>query len=314
MAKGIKGSTKKKTYSYALELFSNAGYSLVSKEYMGSRIPLHSICPKGHDYFVPLTLFENRKFRCPECSGNKPYTLEKARAEFLSRGCNPIFTEYRKNTIPLKTECPNGHSWLVTLNNLQKKGVHCPKCSNFVVKHNIEYVRNFFNSEGYELISDIYIDSGILLNVKCPKRHDWQIRFGDFYNSGYRCPGCSEKGASKAENELMGIIKNIYPKTQKFRDRKVKIEGKPYIKGFDIDIFVPEINMGIEFDGIYHHSIGGLKRGRPNWPDQDLLNYHAIKDSWFLQKNIQILHIYEKNWLDNKQSCIEKCLCFLGVK
>jgi hypothetical protein len=42
-------------------------------------------------------------------------------------------------------------------------------------------------------------------------------------------------------------------------DNKVKIKGKPYIHGFDIDIFIPELNIGIEFDGGYYHTFAGLK-------------------------------------------------------
>jgi hypothetical protein len=119
--------------------------------------------------------------------------------------------------------------------------------------------------------------------------------------------------SSKAELYLLDIIKKHYPKTQKLMDRKVKIENMPNIHGFEIDIYVPELRKGIEFDGLYSHSIEGLKRGRPKWSNTELSNYHETKDFWFLSKNIEILHIKEEDWKNNKENCIQKCFMFLNI-
>lgn len=116
------------------------------------------------------------------------------------------------------------------------------------------------------------------------------------------------------EKSLADRITALYPKTQKLRDRKVKIEGKPHIQGFDIDIYIPELRKGVEFDGDYWHSIPGLKRSRDNWPEEDLVNYHKIKDTWFKTKGIDILHINEEDWLKDRQECIDKCMKFLEGK
>lgn len=118
-------------------------------------------------------------------------------------------------------------------------------------------------------------------------------------------------GTSRPERELFGIIRGIFPNTESVRDATVKIKGKPHIKGFDIDIFVPELNLGIEFDGTWTHSFKGLKRGRKHWPDEDIRNYHKLKDGWFKTKGIKILHIKQKDWDRDKESCIKKCLDFL---
>lgn len=118
---------------------------------------------------------------------------------------------------------------------------------------------------------------------------------------------------SKAEVFLFNEIKKRYPKTQKFVVRKKDlIPDKPYIHGFDIDIYVPELRKGIEFDGNYFHSIEGLRRSRPHWPEEGLADYHDIKDGYFASKGIKILHIREKDWLKDSQSCIDKCLEFLS--
>ncbi len=119
-------------------------------------------------------------------------------------------------------------------------------------------------------------------------------------------------GISAEEKELLAAISKVYPSAKRLRKTKIKVNGKPHIQGFDADIYVPELNKAVEFDGTYHHSFEGLKRARPNWSYNDIRNYHEIKDSYFLSIGIQILHIKEQDWKKDKFTCIQKCLDFLG--
>jgi hypothetical protein len=120
-------------------------------------------------------------------------------------------------------------------------------------------------------------------------------------------------GSSGPERELMTIIKESYPSAKKLKDTKVKIKDRPYAHGFEIDIYIPELNLGIEFDGTWYHSFEGLKRSRPEWPDEAISNYHQIKDDWFLSsKGIKILHINGLEWKTKKEQSLLKILQFLG--
>jgi hypothetical protein len=124
-------------------------------------------------------------------------------------------------------------------------------------------------------------------------------------------PACN---SSNCENELFNYIKSVHPGVCKLRDRKVKIKHRPHVKGFDLDIYVPKLKKAIEFDGTYWHSFEGLKRSRKNWSDEDINNYHKLKDGWFASKGIKILHIAEADWYKNKDGCVKKCLSFLDQK
>jgi hypothetical protein len=109
-------------------------------------------------------------------------------------------------------------------------------------------------------------------------------------------------------NEVTKITKNVI----KLRKVGISIPNKPHIKGFDIDIFIPELNKGIEFDGDYWHSVRGLRRSREHWPEEDLRDYHKIKDNFFKQKyDISILHIKECDWKNNKKKELQKVRKFL---
>ena len=92
---------------------------------------------------------------------------------------------------------------------------------------------------------------------------------------------------------------------------RVFILGKPHIMGFELDIYVSEARKAIEFDGSYWHSDQGLKRNRSHWPQEDIDNYHILKDTYFKLKGIEILHINEEEWTNNPQVAVEKCFKFL---
>jgi hypothetical protein len=120
-------------------------------------------------------------------------------------------------------------------------------------------------------------------------------------------------GSSGPEREILAIVKQYFPTAKKIKDCSVRIDGKPHIKGFDIDTFVPELKLGIEFNGTYWHSLEGLSRGRKHWPKEDLKKYHQLKNRWFRSKGINILHIKQKDWISDKQACVDKLLVFLGI-
>ena len=60
-------------------------------------------------------------------------------------------------------------------------------------KYSCEYVKNFIESEGYQLLSDTYKNTRTKLLLKCPIGHEYKATFGNFKNRNSRCPVCSKK-------------------------------------------------------------------------------------------------------------------------
>ena len=118
------------------------------------------------------------------------------------------------------------------------------------------------------------------------------------------------KKFGKMEDELRKFVAKYY-ECKKYRDNQIDIEGKPFIKRLEIDILIPELNKGIEFDGTYWHSSAVLRERRPHWPETDILNYEKIKDEYFKSKGIEILHITEADWLSSRKKCKQRVLRFL---
>lgn len=103
----------------------------------------------------------------------------------------------------------------------------------------------------------------------------------------------SETGPSfsKKEKEILLYVKSIYNGTI--------IENNHSVLGNqELDIYLPEMNIAIEFNGAYWHS--EQIKGK---------NYHKDKTKLCLDKGIRLIHIYEWEW-DNQKEMIKTFLRF----
>ena len=149
--------------------------------------------------------------------------------------------------------------------NLEKYGVDNFSKSeesreNFIISNHPNYIK--------------YINDRIsLFNCDLNKNHEFQIHGDNFYsriNSNLPiCTICYPIGDNKSIKEkiLLEYIQSIYSGEV--------ISG--YRDGIEIDIFLPELKLGIEFNGLYWHS----NKFRES-------NYHVDKLNWFKSKNIDI--------------------------
>ena len=92
-----------------------------------------------------------------------------------------------------------------------------------------------------------------------------------------------------------------YTKTQKHIFKLIETNNKilNYRKIFkgkgEIDIFLPEIKLGIEYDGLMFHSEGNLNKGKIKDINK---NYHLNKTEMCENKGIQLFHIFEGENID----------------
>lgn len=97
------------------------------------------------------------------------------------------------------------------------------------------------------------------------------------------------RGVSKAELEIFEWFK-----TNKIQVEKIYSDDKK----FEVDIFLKDFNLGIEFNGLYWHSYEMLTT---RMSDEDAKTYHLRKTEYFRNKGIQIIHIWENEWRDNEE-------------
>jgi hypothetical protein len=100
---------------------------------------------------------------------------------------------------------------------------------------------------------------------------------------------------SVGQLQVIDFIKSIYNGEILCNDRKV-LEGK------EIDILLPELNIGIEYDGIFWHSQNSSGK----------INYHKEKDLLAKSKGIKLFHILDLEWNNKKELVKSRLQSLLG--
>lgn len=92
-----------------------------------------------------------------------------------------------------------------------------------------------------------------------------------------------DSNISGKEIELLNFIKDNY-------DGEIITNSKRIIKPYELDIYLPEFKLAFEFNGLYWHSEIYKEK-----------TYHKMKFDLCKDKNIQLIQIYEDEWLYNKE-------------
>lgn len=95
-----------------------------------------------------------------------------------------------------------------------------------------------------------------------------------------RCLTCFPKHAfvSKKETEVADWIRSIYTGT-------VETSNRSLINPFELDIYIPDKHLAVEFDGMYWHS--------DRFKEKD---YHQKKSILCIEKGVRLIHVPELVW------------------
>jgi hypothetical protein len=219
-------------------------------------------CPEGDDHeWNAVIANRNKGIGCPICSNQKVVrsnSFGTVNPE-LSREWHPTkngkVTPY--DVLPSTNKriwwmCPKGvdHEWQATLNN-RSFGKSCPICSGHkVVNSNSletlypEIAKQWHLTKNGKLTpKDVPASTAKKIWWKCPKGddHEWQATVNHRTN-GTGCPKCNP-AYSIPELRIFCELKAIFP----------DVQHRAIIEKNEVDIFIPELNFGIEYDGIYWH-------------------------------------------------------------
>jgi hypothetical protein len=114
--------------------------------------------------------------------------------------------------------------------------------------------------------------------VRCKTHTDFMI-FRPATALPQGCPTCNNNGTSKAQQDIANWLISL----------NIKL-----VQGFklgrkQIDIYVPELKLGIEYNGLYWHN--------ENSPEPRLRQYHREKMKLANEQGIRLITIFEDEWL-----------------
>jgi len=237
---------------------------------------------KTNDFIEKLKIQNNKKFGVDWYLSTDEFKLKSSTTNIEKYGDkSPMRNEFVKNK--------------VVSTNLKKIGVKYPMMSDEVknkskqtnlTKYGVAYISQVEDFRKNQIItSDVdYIRYDVETKsslFRCDKGHEFLIK-SDNYLSRKKlnisiCTTCFPIGnsISIAEQELFEFISSIYDGNivQSYRD------------GLEIDIYIPDLKIGFEFNGLYWHSES--YKGK---------NYHLKKLNYFKSKEIRVFFIWEDDW------------------
>ena len=101
---------------------------------------------------------------------------------------------------------------------------------------------------------------------------------------------------TKPQLELKDFIENELGVEASLNNRKL-------LNGLEIDILIDELKLGIEYNGLYYHT---EKMGKDR-------NYHLNKTKLMNKKGYKLIHIFEDEWVSNKELIKNKIIHLSGL-
>lgn len=262
----------------------------------GSTKRSHWVCDLGHSWQA-ITQSVTSGHGCPVCAGKVVLIgfndIETTSPELLPlwdyelnnlQGVHPTNISARSN-IEVAWRCRKLHRWVAPVYSISRRNV-CPYCSGKrvipgrtdILATHPEITNYLHPTKNADIdLASVSPYGRQRLWMFCGK-HEWSVRAYHFTKSGSRCPKCTHK-VSRSE--------------MRFADHVRDVEGidtvvTNYREGlgvYEVDVYIPALNLGIEFNGVYYHSEKFRKQGA-----------HQQKAINLISSGLRLMVVWEDDW------------------
>ena len=282
----------------AINLHGNLyDYSLVN--YVNNKIKIKIIC-KYHGVFEQKPNDHLRGLRCFKCFG----TIKKTTEDFIMDAIkihkhkyDYSLVDYKNNKMKVKIICKE-HGLFEQVAKSHLNGNGCSKC-----KSNCKLTIDIFISESikihgfkYDYSKVIYTNTHTKSIITC-KKH------GDFSQKAYKhiqgrgCPKCKN---SKGMDKICRLLENN--KIKYLTEQTIPNCVSPKGKSLLFDIFIPSLNIYIEYDGEQHFKEVKIWGGEKSYTELKIRD--KIKDDFCLNNNITLYRISYKDNIEHEMDKI----------
>lgn len=287
-------------------------------EYINNKTPLQLYCNIHKEYFFVSTNdhLGKKLCGCPKCGleKRKPSKTPKTFEEFVLKakeihGDKYTYVDHLEsygNDELVNIICPVHGVFTKKVGEhirSSRKGGGCQKCSREELTKMSSSTKDHFinkasdihnNKYDYSLLPTILVGSHV--NIICPIHGKFK-QFKNNHLQGHGCPRCSNK-ISKPEEQIVDFIKTLKPNIQIVQSYRPK-----WLNGKEIDIYIPDFNLGIEYNGsIYHHSSKSAYLNSFLQKTSKSPMYHFDKWKLCYDNGVTLLSIYDFYWkIPNKQ-------------
>lgn len=161
-----------------------------------------------------------------------------------------------------------------------------------------EISKKLLINKGYNVVN---IHNKFIYELKCKNEHNYKTTAQTILNrekmNSIQCTICHPINSliSGGELQLLNFIKENY-------NGIILIQDKTILKGKHLDIYLPELKIAFEYNGLYWHS--------ELYKDKQ---YHLNKTKLCEEQGILLIHIWEDLWLYDKEKTKSFILNKLGI-
>lgn len=271
-------------------------YTYENTVYVRSADKIEVTCPTHGAFLVTANnhVSASNLCGCPECYGNKKISvsqfIDKAKAIHEGKYDYSLsqFTNSQKH---IQIICPE-HGVFKQTPTRHLAGRGCQICGGTARQSKQKLIDRALAVHG-----DIYDYSQVSnsaratdnVTIICKLHGPFQQKLKLHISREYGCVQCGQK--SKSEFELAEYLAEL---------TTVERRNKSIIKPKEIDIWLPNEQIGIEFHGIYWHTADRVA------------NLHREKWEMAQSKGIRLIQIFEDEWLNKKDIVKARLSAMLG--
>lgn len=259
----------------------NEKYDYSKVVYVNSKTKICIICPE-HGEFWQQPRHHLSGSGCPKCKGKNKTTDELIDDFKKVHGVKYDYSQvhFVKTSQKVCVGCET-HGYFYVTPNHHLQGVGCPKCGGSCKSNKEEFSEraNAIYNNYYDYSMVDYVNAKTRVSIVCPK-HGIFRKTPSKHLNGQGCPKCAAFG-SKAENEIIEVLQPL----------SIETHNRTILDGKEIDIYIPSLKLGIEYNGLRWHT-------ENNGKDK---HYHLDKLKKCHNQGINLIQIFEDEWVNHKE-------------
>lgn len=289
-------SEQKLDYNYIKQQIENKGYELLSEIYENSQTNLRIRCNKNKNHIFEMCWSNfNKGSGCRHCyieSLKLTYNFVKEKIE--ESKYTLISTEYIDHKSLLLIQCDKNHEPYESTWDNFRDGHRCRRCYFEGLRLEYDFIKSEIEKEKYTLLSLLYENNKTPLTIQCDKKHEPYETCWNNFQQNNRCPHCNRSKGEEAIQEFLTKLGLGY--ISQYRDSRCKNKNP-----LPFDIYVPSLNLKIEWDGREHNEPVEIFGGEEGFKERQIND--EIKNRFCVDNKINLVRISYKNY-DNIENVL----------
>lgn len=244
----------------------------------------------GYSWQAQLAKRTKDGHRCPACSGNAVHSgfndLATLRPDIASQWSMGLNQGLKPSDVTLGSskkvwwECREGHSWCASV-AARVKGSGCPYCANQLVLAGFNDLATtdptLANEWHPTRNGDVSPNQVVAGSTK--RKVWWMCPFGHEYQAmpasrkmGAGCPICAKEAKTSFPEQALYY----------YLGKVTRAESRFLFDGeYEIDVYLPELGVGIEYDGLFWHERESAKKRERE------------KDEYLRERGVRVIRVKE---------------------